>query len=102
MEAIVDTNVLVYETIEDSMYHEEVVNRLERIDVLYLPTNVLIEFILVMKKLGLKFEVVVDAAHPKKPWRKTGVIYVEKKKPKLVILKLIGQKLVEMKGKLRK
>ena len=60
------------------------------------------EIIEAMKKLGLKFEVVVDAAHPKKPWRKTGVIYVEKKKPKLEILKLIGQKLVEMKGKLRK
>jgi len=55
-----------------------------------------------IKKLGLKFEVVADAAYPKKPWRKTGVIYVEKKQPKLKILKLIGQKLVEMKSKSRK
>ena len=55
-----------------------------------------------IKKLGLKFEVEVDAAHPKRPWRKTGVIYVEKKRPKLDILKLIGQKLVEMKDKSRK
>jgi len=62
LEAIVDTNVLVYETIEDSMYHEEVVDRLERIDILYLPTNVMIEFILVMKKLGLTETFIVRKA----------------------------------------
>ena len=52
-----------------------------------------------LDKLRLKYEVVADAAYPKMPWRKTVVIYIEKgKKPKLEILKLIGQKLVEMRS----
>ncbi|MCD6242907.1 signal recognition particle subunit SRP19/SEC65 family protein [Candidatus Bathyarchaeota archaeon] len=49
-----------------------------------------------VKKLGLKFEVEVDAAHPKRPWRKTGVIYIPKSDSKLKILKRIGEKLVKM------
>jgi len=37
------------------------------------------------------------------PWRRIGVIYIEKgKKPKLEILKLIGRNLVEMRGSSKK
>lgn len=53
MEAIVDTNILVYEMVEDSIYHEEVVDRLGRLERVHIPTNILIEFILVLKKLGV-------------------------------------------------
>ena len=59
MEAIIDTNILIYETIEDSMYHKEVVEKLKDLESLYIPTNILIEFILVMKKLKLENEVIM-------------------------------------------
>ena len=63
------------------------------------PNPKLDEICKALDKLKLKYEVVADAAYPKMPWRRTGVIYVEKiKKPKLEILKLIGQKLVELRG----
>ena len=56
-----------------------------------------------LDKLNLKYEVVADAAYPKMPWRRTGVIYVEKvKKPKLEILKLIGQELAELRSSSKK
>ena len=61
------------------------------------PNPKLDEICKALDKLKLKYEVVADAAYPKMPWRRTGVIYVEKiKKPKLEILKLISQKLVEL------
>ena len=61
------------------------------------PNPKLDEICKALDKLKLKYEVVADAAYPKMPWRRTGVIYVEKvKKPKLEILKLIGQKLEEL------
>jgi len=53
MEAIIDTNVLVYETVEDSLYHEEATKKMGELKTVHLPTNVLIEFILLMKRLGL-------------------------------------------------
>jgi predicted nucleic acid-binding protein len=53
MEAIIDTNVLVYETVEDSLYHEEATKKMGELKMVHLPTNVLIEFILLMKRLGL-------------------------------------------------
>ncbi|MBC7092142.1 MAG: PIN domain-containing protein [Nitrososphaeria archaeon] len=53
MECIVDTNILVYETVEDSLYHREVVERLEDITKIWIPVNILVEFALVLKKLGL-------------------------------------------------
>ncbi len=60
MEAIVDTNVLVYEMVEDSLYHKEVLNKLKKLDKICIPTNILIEFILVLRKLGLDIEIVID------------------------------------------
>ena len=64
------------------------------------PNPKLDEICRVLDKLKLRYEVVADSAYPKMPWRRTGIIYVEKgKKPKLEVLKLIGRKLVEMRGK---
>ena len=59
MEAIIDTNILIYETIEDSMYHKEVVEKLKDLEGLYIPTNILIEFILVMKRLKLENQIIM-------------------------------------------
>jgi len=64
------------------------------------PNPKLDEICRVLDKLKLRYEVVVDAAYPKMPWRRTGIIFVEKgKKSKLEVLKLIGRKLVEMRGR---
>lgn len=53
MESVVDTNILVYETVEDSLYHEEVVKTLQNMTRIYVPVNILVEFALVLKKLSL-------------------------------------------------
>ena len=45
--------MLVYETIEDSQYHEEVVEKLSGISLVRIPSNVMVEFVLVLGKLGL-------------------------------------------------
>jgi len=64
------------------------------------PNPKLEEICKALDKLKLKYEVVADAAYPKMPWRKTGVIYVEKRKEsKLKILKKIGETLVKVRGK---
>ena len=70
---------------------------------LAVPNPKLEEIVRAAQKLNLKIEVVEDAAYPKMPWRRTGLIFIEKRgKSKLEILKLIGQKLAEMRAGLRK
>jgi len=64
------------------------------------PNPKLDEICKALDKLKLKYEVVADAAYPKIPWRKTGLIYIEKgKESKLKILKKIGETLVKVRGK---
>ena len=64
------------------------------------PNPKLDEICKALDKLNLKYEVVADTAYPKMPWRKTGVIYIEKgKESKLKILKKIGETLVKVRGK---
>ncbi len=60
MEAVVDTNILVYEMVEDSMYHDEVCRRLGKLRLIYIPTNVLIEFVLVLRKIGVSDSIIYD------------------------------------------
>lgn len=69
---------------------------------LAVPNPKLGEIVKAAQKLNLKIEVVEDAAYPKTPWRKTGVIYVNKTAPKLKILKKIGEKLIELRKESRK
>ena len=45
------------------------------------------------KRLGLKTEVVSDAAHPSSPWQRTGLLVVPKKESKSKTLKRIGEEL---------
>jgi hypothetical protein len=60
VEAVIDTNVLVYATVEDSVHHKEVTGRLEELAKVYIPTNVMIEYILVLKKLGVDEEFIIN------------------------------------------
>lgn len=48
----------------------------------------------VAARLGFKAEVVADAAYPKTPWRKTGVLLVSKGGSKQQMLRRIGKELV--------
>ncbi len=58
MEYIVDTNILVYETIEDSEYHNDVVSKLDKLENVYVPSIVLLELSIVLKRLGLNKELI--------------------------------------------
>ena len=49
-------------------------------------------------RLGLKNEVNVEAHFPKAHWAKTGMILVEKKEPKEMIIQKIAKQLLKIKG----
>ncbi len=56
-----DTNVLVYETVEDSPHHVEAVNTLDSADIILLPALVVHEYVWVMiRKLGVKPSIVTE------------------------------------------
>ncbi len=58
MEAVIDTNVLIYEFIEDSEYHNKAKNILDTIDNIIIPEIVINEFVYVSSKLGVPFNIV--------------------------------------------
>ncbi|MEM1546176.1 MAG: PIN domain-containing protein [Candidatus Methanomethylicia archaeon] len=58
MEALIDTNVLVYDTIEDSVFHEEAKKTLDKLDRWLIPSVVIEEFVLVLNQLNLKREII--------------------------------------------
>ena len=60
MEYLVDTNILVYETILDSVYHEDVASNLERMGRVYVSTVTLIELAIVLWKLRLNNKLIID------------------------------------------
>ena len=52
------------------------------------------------KKLGLKCEFVKDKSYPRSWWEKKGYVIVECKiKPKTKLIKLIAEKLIEIRGR---
>ncbi|MDI3497836.1 PIN domain-containing protein [Archaeoglobus sp.] len=51
MKAVIDTNVIVYDTFEDSVFHQEAMQLLDRIDVWVIPTIVIHEYVWVLKSL---------------------------------------------------
>ena len=53
MRLLPDTNVLVYETIEDSMHHDEACGLIDNASEIYLPSIVIHEYYWVMTKLGV-------------------------------------------------
>lgn len=58
MECVVDTNVLVYETIEDSELHKEAIVGLEKIERRVIPTVVIEELVYVLKGLSASNEII--------------------------------------------
>ncbi len=56
MMAVVDTNVLIYDTFEDSIYHDEAKNLLDSLDRWMVLSIVVHEYVWVMKTLGVSVE----------------------------------------------
>ncbi|MGB9716865.1 MAG: PIN domain-containing protein [Thermoproteota archaeon] len=54
MEAVIDTNVLVYDTFEDSVYHKDAESRLSNLRKWVIPTVVLEEFVIVLLQLKIE------------------------------------------------
>jgi len=52
-EAVIDTNVLVYDTFEDSLYHEAATSLLDRLDRWLVPLVVVYEYVWVLKGLNI-------------------------------------------------
>lgn len=46
-----------------------------------------------LDKLGLKYRVVKDASHPRLPWRRMGMVLVEKDGSKSRLLRLVAKEL---------
>ena len=57
-EAVIDTNILVYDTFEDSLHHKEAAKLLDELDRWLIPLIVLYEFIWFFKGLSVS---VIDA-----------------------------------------
>jgi predicted nucleic acid-binding protein len=57
-EAIVDTNVLVYDMIEDSVFHEKAASLLDALKRPLIPSVVVEEFLLVLEQLGVSRELI--------------------------------------------
>ena len=54
MKLLIDTNVLVYDTIEDSDHHQEAKNIIDEASEIYIPSIVIHEFIwILLRRLGL-------------------------------------------------
>jgi signal recognition particle subunit SEC65 len=45
--------------------------------------------------LGFRFELVPEVSYPKKPWKNSGLLLVEKKLSKELLIKKIARKLLE-------
>ncbi len=51
-----------------------------------------------VEKLGLDYEIVLDAGYPKTPWLKKGMLLVTKKRTKNQTIKKIGEQLLKIRG----
>jgi signal recognition particle subunit SRP19 len=49
-----------------------------------------------VEKLGLEYELVVDAGYPKTPWLKTGMLLVKKNEAKEQIIRKIAKQLLNI------
>ncbi|WP_456478395.1 PIN domain-containing protein [Geoglobus ahangari] len=53
MKAVIDTNVLIYDTFEDSVYHLQARNLLDELRQWYIPAIVIHEYVWALKSLGV-------------------------------------------------
>lgn len=60
MRAVVDTNVLIYDTFEDSAFHEKARTLLEELDEWRMPSIVIHEYVWFMKGLGVSVRDVLE------------------------------------------
>jgi len=60
MRAVIDTNVLVYDTFEDSVYHKKAKEILDKLDEWFIPTIVMHEYIWLLKSLNIKIEDIAE------------------------------------------
>jgi signal recognition particle subunit SRP19 len=51
-----------------------------------------------VEKLGLDYELVLEAGYPKTPWLKTGMLLVARKEPKNQIIEKIAKQLLKIRG----
>ncbi len=60
MRAVLDTNVLVYDTFEDSVFHDEARRLLDSLDAWVIPIIVLYEYVWLMRSLGVDLDDVAE------------------------------------------
>ena len=60
MSAVIDTNVLIYDTFEDASLHKEAKIRLDKLEKWYIPAMVIHEFVWFMKAEGINLSTVKD------------------------------------------
>jgi predicted nucleic acid-binding protein len=59
-ECVIDTNALIYDTIEDSEHHEIASAIIDSLDICIIPSVVLEEFIFTLAKLGLDNKIIYE------------------------------------------
>jgi signal recognition particle subunit SRP19 len=62
------------------------------------PSPKLEEILKAVERVGLRPEIVADAAHPSSPWQKTGLLVIPKKGSKAEILRKIAKELLNIRG----
>mgnify|MGYP001078325480 CR=1 FL=1 len=68
---------------------------------LAVPSPKILEVKEAVKKMGLSYEVVLDAGYPKTPWLKTGILLVTKKGSKEKVIRKIGEQLLKIRSDTR-
>jgi len=65
---------------------------------LAVPSPKIMEIKEAVEKLGVDYEVVVDAGYPKTPWLKTGMLLVKKTETKDQVTKKIAKELLKIRS----
>ena len=68
---------------------------------LAVPSPKILEIKEAVEKLGLKYEVVVDARYPKTPWLKTGMLLVKKTETKDQVTQKIAKQLLKIRSAIK-
>jgi len=79
MEYLVDTNILIYEMIEDSQYHDEVVSKLNKLDRVNVSIISLIELALVLWRLNIPTKIIINRLYELMIDEKYNIVELEKR-----------------------
>jgi len=69
---------------------------------LAVPSPKILEIKEAVEKLGLDYELVLDAGYPRTPWLKTGMLLVTKKESKEKVIRKIGEQLLKIRSDTRR